>query len=255
MLPFNLHDGHEPSAETIKLVISDAFFIVRLGLKRMLAMERDLLVVGEASNEVETCGVVARLKPDLLLLGLETTEQGIAEILLGLGNKCPSTRILLLCSVVDEITILNAAKAGAHGCVILDSLAVSSLTSAIRTIYGGHIWLDDKLGCRETFAAFTRAKCEPAINDGANDLTRLLTKREQEVLSLVSEGLTNKNISERLCISQRTVKIHLNNIFHKLGVNNRTQAALRRTRDDVHIAPARVSIGSERNIPRLKLAM
>lgn len=223
--------------EIIKVAIADANIFVREGLRRILAMERDLLVVGEAANEVEVAEVVERTRPDVLLLDLEIPRRKAVEILLELKRKGVPTEVFILCSFPDEAAVLDAAKAGARGYIVLNGVHPSTIIHSIRRIHAGETWVDRQLSCSETFAAFAR-QTFGHDNEGDRKVIGVLSKREQEIISLVAEGLTNENISKKLFISQRTVKIHLNNIFRKLGVKNRTQAALLHVQHQIRLTAA-----------------
>lgn len=229
-------DRKGTNMEIIKVAIADANVFVREGLRRVLALERDLLVVGEAASDVEVAEVVDRTKPDILLLDLEIPRRKAVECLLELKRKGVPTEVFILHSSPDEARALDAAKAGARGFIVLTGVNLSTITQAIRKIHAGEIWLDRQLSCLEAFDVFARQKFGHDERDNA--VTCLLSKREQEIISLVAEGMTNETISEILFISQRTVKIHLNNIFRKLGVKNRTQAALLHVQHQIRLTAA-----------------
>ena len=212
--------------EIIKVAIADSDTLVREGLKRILALERDLLLVGEAVDEAEIAEVLERTSPDLLLLNLEIPKQKTVYNLSELKQKGVSTKVFILCSFPDQATILDTAKAGARGYVVLNGVNPLTITHAIRRIHAGEIWADEHLGCSEAFAQFARQKSRHNISKGQGDITYVLSKRQLEIISLIADGLTNKKIGKKLFISEGTVKIHLMHIFHKLGVKTRTQAAL-----------------------------
>jgi DNA-binding NarL/FixJ family response regulator len=209
--------------ELIKLVIAEANVLLREGLKRVLAPESDLLVVGEAADETQVVEVVERTKADVLLLDLAISKRGAVPVLLDLKQKNLAAKVFILSLFPDDESILDSAKAGARGCV-LKNILPSNLIQAIRKIHRGEIWVDKQLTCAETFAEFA-GQTEDA-EKLENKITRVLSKRELEILALVARGLTNQQISRALFISLRTVKAHVNHILHKLNVTNRIQAAL-----------------------------
>lgn len=211
--------------ELIKVAIADANTLLREGLKRILAAERDLLVVGEAADEVEVAEVVERTKPDVLLLDLKIPNREAVPILLELSQKNIPTKVLILSLFPDKESILDTAKAGACG-YALKRTSSTTLIQAIRRIYRGEIWADRQLDCAETFVEMARQTRTDDADGGEDEISRALSKRERELLGLVAKGLTNEQIRKTLFISLRTVKVHLNHVFNKLGVNNRTQAAL-----------------------------
>lgn len=210
--------------QTIKVAIADANIILREGLKQILVINRDLVVVGEAADEMEVAEIVDRTSPDVVLLGLEIMKQRTVQLLLERKRKGVSTNVLILCSFPHDESILDTAKAGARGCVFLNGVQPATIIHAIRRIHAGDIWVDRRLSCSQTFAEFARQKSGYDVDE--DEFTTMLSKRELEICSLVANGLTNETISKKLFISKQTVKIHLNHIFQKLGVKNRTQAAL-----------------------------
>lgn len=212
--------------QTIKVAIADANIILREGLKQILVINRDLVVVGEAADEMEVAEIVDRTSPDVVLLDLEIMKQRTVQLLLERKRKGVSTNVLILCSFPHGESILDAAKAGARGCVFLNGVQPATIIHAIRRIHAGDVWVDRRLSCSQTFAEIARQESGYDVDEREDDFTTMLSKRELEIISLVAHGLTNETISKKLFISKQTVKIHLNHIFHKLGVKNRTQAAL-----------------------------
>jgi len=225
----------EKKMEIIKVAIADADTLVREGLKRILALERDLLLVGEAVDGAEIAQVLKRTSPDVLLVDLEIPKRKRVFNLLekGLTNK-----VFILCSFPDQASILDAAKAGARGYVDLNRVNPSTITHAIRRIHAGEIWVDRQLGCSETFAQFARQKYSHDVNERERRHHSMLSKRQLEIISLVANGLTNEKIGQKLFISEGTVKIHLRNVFHKLGVKTRTQAALLHVQEQSRLVAA-----------------
>ena len=211
--------------DLIKVAIADANTLLREGLKRILAGESDLLVVGEAADNVEIADVVERTRPDVLLRDLKIPKREAVPVLLELKQKNLPTKVLILSLFPDKENILDTAKAGASG-YALKSLPAATLIQAIRRVHRGEIWVDRQLNCAETFVEFARHMSTSEADQPENEIANRLSKRELEILGLVARGLTNEEIRKRLFISLRTVKIHLNHIFNKLNVTNRTQAAL-----------------------------
>jgi len=209
----------------INVAIADATTLFREGLKRVLAAQSDLLVVGDAADDVEVADIVERTRPDVLLLDLEIPKRKAVPTLLKLKQKNLPTKVLIFSHFPDLESILETAKAGARGCV-LKCILPSTLIEAIRKIHRGEIWVDRQLNCAETFAQFARQTRADDVEELKNEIARVLSKRELEVLALVMNGLSNQEISKSLFISVQTVKIHLNHVFGKLNVKNRTQAAL-----------------------------
>ena len=209
----------------IKVVIADDHTLFREGLKRILSLEKDVFVVGEASRGDEVAKVVERTKPDVLLLDLKMPKGDVVQTLLEVRDRNPTTKVLVLTAFSEDENILNAAKGGAKGYVLK---GVSSLTllQAIKNVHGGGLWIDKELPSADTFEEIAQTQSVSYESEPANDAIKSLTKRELEILRLVAEGLTNEEIGKRIFISEKTVKTHLTNIFDKLKVNNRFKAAL-----------------------------
>lgn len=207
----------------IKIVIADDHVLFREGLKRIISLEKDILVVGEASNCSEAVNVTARMQPDILLLDLKMPAGDVIEALLAIGEKSPATKVIILTAYSEEESVVNTAKGRARG-YILKGISVPTLVEAIRKVNGGQIWTDPELPGRGDFERIAKSLTD--LGAPANETLNGLTKRELEILHLVAEGLSNEEIGQRIFISKKTVKTHLTNIFDKLQVNNRFKAAL-----------------------------
>jgi DNA-binding NarL/FixJ family response regulator len=209
----------------IKVVIADDHALFREGLKRILSLEKDVLVVGEASRGDEVTRVVDRAKPDVLLLDLKMPKGDAVQTLLDVSEKNPATKVLVLTAFSEEENILNAAKGGAKG-YVLKGVSSATLLQAIKTVHDGGVWVDKEMSSADAFEEIVLSQSGGHRGEPINEVTKHLTKREIEILRLVAEGLTNEEIGKRIFISEKTVKTHLTNIFDKLKVNNRFKAAL-----------------------------
>jgi RNA polymerase sigma factor (sigma-70 family) len=209
----------------IKVVIADDHTLFREGLKRILSLEKDVLVVGEASRGDEVAKVVERAKPDVLLLDLKMPKGDVVQTLLEVNEKNPATKVLILTAFSEDENILNAAKGGAKG-YVLKGISSSTLLQAIKTVHGGGLWIDKEMPSADAFEEIAQSQSARYGGEPVNEAIKSLTKREVEILRLVAEGLTNEEIGKRIFISEKTVKTHLTNIFDKLKVNNRFKAAL-----------------------------
>lgn len=211
----------------IKVVIADDHTLFREGLRKILSMEKDILVAGEASNGEEAGKLAERIKPDVLLMDLKMPKSDLVQSLLEMSTSAPATKVLVLTAFSDEENVLNAAKSGARG-YVTKGVPTTSLIQAIKTIYGGGTWVDKDIPCWQAFEeiAGNNTGTTRAVTPLGDESIQSLTKRELEILKLVAEGLTNEEIGKKIFISEKTVKTHLTNIFDKLKVNNRFKAAL-----------------------------
>jgi DNA-binding NarL/FixJ family response regulator len=218
----------EQKMEIIKVAIVDADTLVREGLKRILAREHDMLFVGEGVDELEMNELLERVSPDVLILDLQVFKRKTPYNPLGLKEVGIGTKVLILSPCPDQMSILDAAKAGARGYVYLQDVNPATITHAVRMVHRGEIWADRQLACSQAFVQFALQRYQPEISQGEGEITTVLSKRELEVISLLAEGLPNKKIAKKLFIEEGTVKMHVRRICQKLGVKNRTQAALLR---------------------------
>jgi DNA-binding NarL/FixJ family response regulator len=209
----------------IKVVIADDHALFREGLRRILSLERDVLVVGEASRGDEVARLVERTKPDVLLLDLKMPKGDVVQTLLEVNERNPATKVLILTAFSEDENILNAAKGGAKG-YVMKGVSSSILLQAIKTAHHGGLWIDKETPSAQAFEEIAQAQQGKITNEKADEPMKNLTKRELEILRLVAEGLTNEEIGKRIFISEKTVKTHLTNMFVKLKVNNRFKAAL-----------------------------
>lgn len=210
----------------IKVVIADDHTLFREGLRRILSLERDILVVGEAADGEEVFGVLERGRPDVLLLDLKMPGSDVVQTILEVRERKPDCRILILTAFAEQEGILDAAKAGARG-YLLKGVSSKILLEAIKRVNEGGLWIDEELPHAETFEEIAGGQTIHGPKENIEpEAIKNLTRREVEILRLVAEGLSNEEIGQRIFISQRTVKTHLTNIFDKLKVNSRFKAAL-----------------------------
>ncbi len=211
--------------EPIKVVVADDHALFREGMRRMLSLEKEILVVGEASNGDETVRLVERTKPDILLLDLKMPKSDIVQTLLDVREKNSTTKVVILTAFSEDENILNAAKGGAMG-FVHKGIDFHTLLQAIKTVHNGGTWIDKDAPCCDVFEEIAQSQFRRIVDMPPNEAIKDLTRRELEILRLVAEGLTNDEIGRRIFISEKTVKTHLTNIFDKLKVNNRFKAAL-----------------------------
>jgi len=209
----------------IKVVIADDHALFREGIRRILSLEKDILVVGEAAQGHEVAKVVERARPDILLLDVKMPRGDVAQTLVEVKEKNPATKVLVLTAFSEDEDVLNAAKGGARG-YVLKGIDFRTLLQAIKTVHNGGCWIDKETPSSDVFEEIVSGQSNAFRPAVTNEATKDLTKREMEILRLVAEGLTNEEIGKKIFISDKTVKTHLTNIFDKLKVNNRFKAAL-----------------------------
>ena len=196
----------------IRVVVADDHAVVREGLAQLLSTAADVELVGAAANGSEAVDLVDREHPDVVLMDLSMPEVDGAEATRRILAADPTARVVVLTSFADDRHIVEALQAGAIG-YVLKHAEPDELLGAIRAAAAGDAPLDPK-------AARVLLESKRVRSD------QQLSSREVEVLRLVAAGLANKQIARRLGIAERTVKAHLTNIFTRIDVTDRTQAAL-----------------------------
>jgi DNA-binding NarL/FixJ family response regulator len=212
-----------------RLLVADDHAIAREGVKAMLASEPDLEVVEEAQDGREALDLCRRLRPDLALMDVRMPKMDGLEATRQIKAECPDTTILMLTTYEDLDYLFEAVKAGAAGYVIKDATK-RELTDAVRSTMRGGCALDQELAMRLLQRLGReeeqRASPPPEPKKPLDPLPASLTPRELEILQLLARGLTNRQISQELVVSAATVKVHIEHIIAKLGVSDRTQAAV-----------------------------
>src|SRR5690348_5325120 len=203
-------------ADKITIMIVDDHAIVRQGLRTYLDLQPDMQVVGEASDGRQAIQLVRDLLPDIVLMDLVMPQMDGVEATRAVTSASPSTRVIVLTSFSEDEQVFASIKAGAQGYLMKDVLP-QELVRAIRTVYRGEAQLDPEIA-RKLMHEFSNPQPTRPKHD--------LTERELEVLRLISLGKSNKEISEELVLSEKTVKTHVSNILQKLHLSDRTQAAV-----------------------------
>ncbi|MBI2956342.1 MAG: response regulator transcription factor [Acidobacteria bacterium] len=204
--------------ENIRVLVVDDHAMFREGLCQLLAAEDDITVVGEARTGAECLGLVGKLKPDIVLLDLKMPDRNGLEVLSDLTRADAPAQVIILTASEDESDYVEAVRRGARG-IVPKAAATERLLEGIRKVSQGETWIDQRVAA-EVMKAITETP-GPRRGDKA-----LLTPREHEIVLLVAQGFRNKEIADRLSISEQTVKNHLHNIFDKLGVSDRLELAL-----------------------------
>ena len=201
----------------ISLVIADDHVLVRQGIRAFLDTHADLAIVGEAEDAVSAAQVCAQMKPQVALVDLVMPGGGIAATR-DIRAASPTTQVVLLTSFDDSRQILAAIQAGALSCLLKD-IDADGLADAIRRTARGEAVLHPRV------AGYLLDAIRRGATPGEEPLATL-SEREREVLEVMAEGMSNQLIGEKLNISEKTVKTHVSNILAKLGVADRTQAAV-----------------------------
>ena len=200
----------------IRVVVADDHSVVRSGLEQLLLTTDDIELVGQAADGEEAVQLAAELSPDVILMDLSMPNVDGVEATRRITDSGSATQIVVLTSFSDKERILDALAAGASG-YLLKHASPDELLDGIRAAHAGEAPLDPKAA--RVLLDQQRTGSRPAS-------AATLSDREEQVLRLVASGLANKHIARKLGIAERTVKAHLTNIFQRIGVTDRTQAAL-----------------------------
>lgn len=201
----------------IKILIADDHSMVREGLKQLIELEEDIEVVAQAGDGQDALNKIKEYSPDVVLLDINMPIMNGLEVLEKLKQQHINVNVLIL-TIHNEIEYLyRAVEIGVNGYVLKDSES-DVLIKAIRSIFNGESYIQPNM------ASLLFKKINGELDNQAKH--NKLTKREIEVLKLITQGLLNKEIADQLCISEKTVKNHVSNIFKKIEVSDRTQAAV-----------------------------
>jgi DNA-binding NarL/FixJ family response regulator len=202
----------------IRLVLVDDHPIVLDGLETLFRLESDIRVVARCVNGEEALTAVSRNRPDVLLLDLNLPRKDGLTVLRELHEKKLGTKVVLLAAVLEEAEVLEAFRLGVRG-MILKEQAPQMVVRCVRRVHAGEQWVEKHACTRALHALLDREAGESAA-------ASVLTPREIQMVRMAAGGLRNKEMSERLAISEGTVKIHLHHIYQKLKVENRVQLTL-----------------------------
>ncbi|MFI5908715.1 response regulator [Dactylosporangium sp. NPDC051541] len=204
--------------EPIRVLVVDDHPVVRQGLRTFLDVQDDIVVVGEAADSAGCVAEAARTDPDVILLDLRMPGGDGVQALHDLAAAAARARVLVITSFTEPAAVLPAVRAGAAGYVYKD-VDPPALAAAIRAVHAGHVLLNPEVA--------------RLLTDGGPAEGVRLTAREREVLAEVARGRSNREIARALGLAEKTVKTHVSAILTKLGVQDRTQAALYAVRNDL----------------------
>src|SRR5664280_1437339 len=222
--------------DKIRIVVADDHPIFRDGLCKLLALEEDFEVVAQAQDGRQVLEVLQQLTPDILLLDLKMPGlDGLATLqrLQAVKNK---TRVIVLTASDDKNEFVQAMRLGTSG-IVLKQTATELLIKSIRRVHAGEIWLDSHTTAaviRQFVAADEAPPPLAPASPGRERERSPLSQREREIVALVAQGFKNKEMAEKMFISEQTVKNHLHNIFDKLGVSDRLELALYAIHNNLH---------------------
>jgi len=238
----SVNDRTHPPA---RLLLADDHPLVRQGIGAMLSSELDLDVIAEAQNGIEALKMCRTLRPDLVLMDIRMPQMDGLEATRRIKEECPNTSVLMLTVHDDPDCVWEAIRAGAAGYALKLSTA-QELVEAVRKVLRGEWPIDQELAVRvlrrlanETYTRKeeitelaprgrtpSEKHPEPPLTESGGSLRGSLTAREVEILRLVAKGLTNRQIAQTLSVARNTARNHVQNIITKLGVSDRTQAAV-----------------------------
>ncbi|WGL51892.1 response regulator transcription factor [Nocardioides sp. BP30] len=201
----------------IRVFLVDDHEIVRRGVRSMLEAEGDIRIVGEAGTAAEALPAILELEPDVCVLDAQLPDGSGIEICREMRAVNPDIRGLILTSFDDEDAITSAILAGAAG-YVLKQIESNSLISGIRLVASGHTLIDPVIA--------SRVVQQVQFHRRAFDVLAELTPQQSKILFLIAEGLTNRQIAEKLFLAEKTVKNHVTGLLARLGVQHRTQAAV-----------------------------
>ncbi|HVL26398.1 MAG TPA: response regulator transcription factor [Thermomicrobiales bacterium] len=208
----------------IRILITDDHSVVRQGLRMFLELDPELEIAGEAANGAEAVALAKELQPDVVLMDLLMPVMDGITAISTIRKELPGIEVVALTSVLEDASVVGAVRAGAIGYLLKDTNA-DELRRAVKAAAGGQVQLSPE--------AATRLMREVRAPEGPEPLT----ERETDVLRLLADGQSNKEIARNLSIGEKTVKTHVSNILAKLNVQSRTQAVLQAMRAGI-IPPA-----------------
>jgi DNA-binding NarL/FixJ family response regulator len=209
-------DQSAPAQRRIGVFLLDDHEIVRRGVKELLEAEPDIVVVGEAGTAESALARIPALKPDVAVLDVRLPDGNGVSVCREIRSKMPQVACLMLTSFGDDDALFDAIMAGAAG-YVLKQIRGTDLVGAVRTVASGESMLDPEAASR----VMKRMRDQASRSDPLAGLT----DQEKKILELIGEGLTNRQIGERLYLAEKTVKNYVSALFAKLGMERRTQAA------------------------------
>jgi DNA-binding NarL/FixJ family response regulator len=222
----------------IRLLIVDSFPVVRAGLRTILSGSPDIQIVGEAQDGNEAVDRALELLPDVILMELRLPNLDGLAVLRTLHTRAPQAKVLLFTASENKEDFIESMKLGCCGILPKDAGA-ALIAKSIQKVYAGEIWLDSNTTAaviRQFATPLDPALAQVAANAKPRERAQL-SQREREIIVLIAQGYKNKEIAEKMFITEQTVKNHLHNVFDKLGVSDRLELALYAIHNSLHLKP------------------
>lgn len=198
---------------TIRLVLANDHPLILDGLEKLFLLEKNFQVMARCTDGVATVRAVRQHQPDVLVLDIRMPGKDGLEVVRQMRKEKLPTRVVLLTAELDEEEFLEATRLGVQG-IVLKEMAPKLLVECIRKVHAGEQWIEKRSASRALEQMLRREA-------GTREIAAVLTPREIAIVRLVAGGLRNKEIADKLCISEGTVKVHLHNIFEELKVDSR----------------------------------
>ena len=220
----------------IRLLIADAYPIVIVGIRKVFENHPEIQVIGEATDGMDAIEKAVMLEPDVVLLELKLPRVDGLTVLRSIQTRAPKSKVILFAGPENRDEFVEAMKLGCSG-VLHKDVPTALIEKSILKVHAGEIWLDSN-----TTAAVMRKFSNPAeanppasVSNGKTSRERAqLSQREREIIILIAQGYKNKEIAEKMFITEQTVKNHLHNVFDKLGVSDRLELALYAIHNSLH---------------------
>jgi two-component system, NarL family, nitrate/nitrite response regulator NarL len=223
------------STVPIRVFFADAQPIVLEGLRSALSQNPAIQIAGEAADGIEAIEKIVHLDPDVVLLDLRLPRVDGLTVLRSIQTRAPRSKVILFAAPEHKEEFVDAMKLGCSG-ILLKDTATSLIEKSIQKVYAGEIWLDSSTTAAviRQFASPTDFPLSHGTNGKPNRERAQLSQREREIIILIAQGYKNKEIAEKMFITEQTVKNHLHNVFDKLGVSDRLELALYAIHNSLH---------------------
>lgn len=203
--------------DDIRVIVADDHPVVRVGICDVLRREPDIKVVGEAINGLQAVKLVEELQPDVFILDVQMPGMNGVQVARHIRDFCPGVRVLVLSAFTSDDFVFGMLAEGVVGYLLKDD-AVEDVVSAVRAVARAEMWLSPQVASRVVGRAVRQPSSQPEAEQ--------LTERELQVLRLMARGCSNEDIAESLCVTRRTVRFHVSNLFSKLEATSRVEVVV-----------------------------